>query len=855
MGITYNPTSLDIVKTLIVGDKNSPSLLKNLGEGSDIEKRQNTIDAVVNIMRTLIDPEAAKIIETASVGSAATQAGVTGYAISKKAHYLPDYNVRTPVVQILLNGVEIYPKSKNRKTGSSQQTRLNFQSFDLTMPMGGIEKTVTGSLILFTKNPEDILSWLNVWDTADQKAKSMDGFPTLKMKFGWAFSDSNAKTDPLGRQVNITSATSPWMQFLITNVAMTDPGAAGTTFTFSLQEVGTMVLQNSSGDLVLEANYPQQQIRAILEGYLRIRLFTLDDLLYTSKYNKIGTDFVISSNLSELEKFKLTEGAQEQTFFLTKKSSSIAINNRNFETVLNDLAGKCRCQWFPHTNSSVAQTETKNSANSSRVNQLLKDIKNIRSSKTDVIANDDVAKIIEQAVVAQMGGVDKNNAEESLALKESIYGTFNGIYTKETIGKFLETELARSSALLATRCKLVWVQNVPADWNTTGSAFYAAEALKDEIDQAKKDNVTAPDPLEYEDGAFFLLPDILDDFEVVLRDMPIQYGPGASKLPYFYGSGQNIFQASLGNSGTSSKLFGEVLALTAAHNTLIPLFAQSSDGSQLAYAVEGGRLTLAEKVTQSLNNAGVATKKDTTKVDSHQIKGQIDAMQAKGVGLVNKAKTLGRAAMVAARNKYRLKNSVALGTANLNVFDPDNLEGKDKSRQNADSAANGYESGAATTASMKIKSRLSHFLRYPTTAKIQVLGDPNLLRLGPGCFELFSYYPTVDDDTGVVTQTLNALTSGLYFVTGIEHNMNAGDFTTTLTGAKIPDPIDVKASITAKLLRQISAKNKKGVVTNGVISQNVENTLQEVNLNSPTFAGGLLADELRKVLVDFRNSR
>jgi len=156
-------------------------------------------------------------------------------------------------------------------------------------------------------------------------------------------------------------------------------------------------------------------------------------------------------------------------------------------------------------------------------------------------------------------------------------------------------------------------------------------------------------------------------------------------------------------------------------------------------------------------------------------------------------------------------------------------------------------------------------LRYPTAAVITILGDPNLLHLGPGCFELFSYYPVEHEDKSV-TQELNALTSGIYFVKSIEHSIQGGDFITSISGIKIENPANVPSSITNKLYTAVinegeaskalkSSSSNTGtsdVTVSKQLSDAIMKQFYVVDLNTSEFAGGLLAKELQSVLTTYK---
>jgi hypothetical protein len=304
-------------------------------------------------------------------------------------------------------------------------------------------------------------------------------------------------------------------------------------------------------------------------------------------------------------------------------------------------------------------------------------------------------------------------------------------------------------------------------------------------------------------------------------------------------------------------MFGEVLSLNTTHNNLVVQLGTSVQ-EDLAYGVEGKRLT-GLQVANGFTSDDKKNKKPKVDPDA----GLTDAQKlAKKEQLAATVK----AKIDRTRNGLRgaFKGSLALGSGNLLLGDdPSLVSGVNKSSTNTDSSM-------AATASLRIRTRVANFLRYPTRTKITILGDPNLLRLGPGCFELFSYYP-VEDENGKITQEMNALTTGVYFVEGIEHVIDGSGFITTLSGTKAVDPINVPSSITNKLYGAISkeqdAENKKAkdakdrataagqTVSTNDVSKQLSETLRKqfvgVDLSSSEFTSGLLASELRNALSVF----
>jgi hypothetical protein len=870
--------SILIIKNVLAGDnsKNNPtagsnSILNSVNPGwttgiKDYARRQNSINAVTELLKGFLDTTSMEILK-AEGKKAATMAesldNASGFGKNISSKYLPSYNVRTPIVEITINGYPIYPNKRILGTTQVVESRLNFQSFNLKLPMGGPEKSVVGELVLFTKNPEEILSYTESWATEEDAKKTMSGLPMLTLRFGWAFSDSTSVDNKDSKQINDVSAMSPQMNFIITNIGMTDPGTAGTTFTLTLQELGTVLLQNSSENLIINSDYPQQQLRVLLEGIMRVRLFTLDDILYLGNKNTINEslgqttgildkqvlDTIIptyqekNKRTGEIRKTPLITDSQDYTFFTNDKSADIGINNRNFEAVAEELAAQCRCKWFPHKNGDKDdEVRTRNA--SSKLSKIAADLEMLKSLPPDAAIS-----------LEQFNDIQKTLGEDVLITTPAESKDF--LLAKSVLAS-LEEAKKSNLARLAARCRLIWVSNVPADWNTTGSLFYSNN---------KNNNDPNYKPEAYTEGAYFLLPDILDDFDIFTQDLPICYGSGASNMPYFYGSGQNVFQTSLGTK--QPELFGEVLQLSTNHSNLIAQLATSVK-EELAYAIEGKRLY----GIQAADKYGtIDSKKATARVrdSSKRTQQEIDDMNAKGQAIISKTKKDiydgGIKAKLRSGESRLGYGSLALGSANLLLGDHPSLRGSNKSSALTDIG------GPAQTASLRIRTRISNFLRFPTAAKITVLGDPNLLRLGPGCFELFSYYP-VENQDGSITQELNALTSGVYFVQSIEHNITMGDFTTTLNGTKAVDPINVPSSITLQVFNKLSAEQEiektnkliqqrneedagvintsKSDIKSSQISKTLASQFSSVNLNSNEFKTGFLADTLRSTLSDYK---
>jgi len=915
--------------------------LVNNTNSSTSSKRDNTINAVIKLLTDLLDEASVKTIKNQISDNGSSSLNINGIGDSGKGNnkYFPSYNARTPIAEISLNGTQIYPKKIDLDTGKYINSKMNFQNLNLKFPLGGVEKSITGSIQLFTKDPKEILIPLDIYakqggtkEATDKAAFGTGGLPTLTLKFGWAFSSTTSS--------NTVQALSPSLTFVITHIDMTDPGTQGTTFTLSLQETGTLVLENSSNDIIILPDYPQEQLRTLLEGLLHVRLFTLDDLLYfgipggnnpntnsnsttggfsskkqviqnstqsnlnvgglssinnissyaeqlrtlaIQKFGMATSGYTSYYNTTDLERYlatkpggmlavyqlkqnlslqqptapgtsvsgtentsaagnsnnqivssmssgvvpdtqqgqqsaAITTGTLTKTFFATQPSAAVGINGRNFFTVANELAAQCRCRWYPHENSVSANQSDNDSITTTKLNALASDLKTIQNMPASISTiSDDLLKSI------------KTNT-----------GTKDTSLTREQAQTLITAQLKQDIAKLSTKCSLQWIPNIPADWKTTGSDI----------------NSTGLDPngksIPYDVGAFFLLPDILNDYTIFLSDLPVQYGPGASSMPYLYGSGQNVFQVA--TQGNTPQMFGEVIALSVSHSDLIAALTQAANEKK-AYAVQGkwfGQIEPAIAYQNQNTNSLFRpdSSEDTTKSEAAA------------------AKQLQKSRAVQGDIRSSFKGSVGTGkVGKLAIFDGDDMSGQNRSLSCSDIPVD-TTTGPAQSASYMIQSRVATFLRWPTTAKITILGDPNLIRLGPGCFELLSYYPVehVNPITGVITTTqeLNALTSGLYFVNHIEHSISGDNFITVLDGQKVIDPSFVPSSLTNQMTNILhDQQNTKQSISNTVngainlgtafsgsspISPYGVNQVSEIDLNSSDFTTGTFATDLKIVL-------
>lgn len=201
---------------------------------------------------------------------------------------LPSYNVKVPHVEVWVNGVLIIKPGQqdepdipivHRSSDNDKDPNILikpkldvwFKDCSLDMAFGGPLGTITGTLNLFSRDPLDFLSFLYDFTS---NIDELSGLPEVSLKFGWNIAHPDSPTNP-------TTLLSPKLDFLVTNVGMEDPGSnqQGSIFTLKLQDIGSTAYDNCAADFAIKEDYPQEQLRVLLERVMGIRLFTLDDLL------------------------------------------------------------------------------------------------------------------------------------------------------------------------------------------------------------------------------------------------------------------------------------------------------------------------------------------------------------------------------------------------------------------------------------------------------------------------------------------------------------------------------------------------------------------------------------------------
>jgi hypothetical protein len=717
----------DTNQTLLTNLKLDLTSFDTAGNGSGIsnnaEKYNNDIAAVNKVLQRFLDPESQMYMQQIVDD---LRKDTTNSRKDNSNPPLPTFNVRTPVVTIAINDAQIYPVDTISGADgvasvvdvNDSPARLFFQGLDISYPLGGQSTTITGSLKLFAKDPAPIIEALHI---GSDKVKNSGGFPKITISWGWSLANSKIIDKPY-------IIKTPQLDFIATNIGFTNFETTGTDFTFTLQEIGNAICQYSSfPGIILESDYPQQQIRTILEGMLGLRLFTLDDLLYVRD-----------------------KTVNDKTFFVNEKTAPVRINNNNFSVILDDLASRCRCRWYSHTNSELATTISEVSAK-----------------------NDDYVKAYQE--LGQLKQKFKNDDPQVIKQIQKI--------------KELQT-------MLASTCKLYWIPNVPKDILTTGNL--------------------SPDSLE-ENGAFFLLPDLSD-----INGDPLYtnlvYGPGASSFPYLHGSAMNVFNASL--QGKQSQTFGDVLSVNVQYSNLVELL-QESISENAMFVNEGNFMSSGGKIPlkQVGHNSGAA-------VDA-ELKAKVEQKYKTAVETAKKSNTV-------VRKNFRFTN-VVRPTNPLILGDSPTIQGIDKTHTNTEKLESYTE--------LKLRSRVNNFLKRPLTASLVILGDPTLLRLGVGGFELISYYP----DTTGKTHNLNALLSGVYLTQRITHSISLTDYTTTLYGTKLAANNGILAAKVSNALVDEARTDAKDSTTTQA-SALIQSQFTNVDLTSKDFTTGTLSQSLRQLL-------
>jgi hypothetical protein len=324
--------------------------------------RTNNINAINTLLTSLMGSEAAQ---------AATQSALT--TSSTVNPVLPTYNTRVPYTEIYLNGAKAVPLIPQANVSgvdispdnyfNSLQIEVLFEDLELSMPMGGVNNTITGTLKLFSRTPIELLAFITdgLNDQSSDISDTTPGLPVCEIKVGWNIADGTTT----GTQIR-----SPMMSFLVTNIQMTDPGKTmGSEFTLTLQDAGSACLQNSSATLGILSDYPQEQLRLLIEKVIGLRLFTLDDLLQLGS-NSSNTSSGISTSSSTSSQY------YNETFFVNPQSAPLRINSNNLENAINELLEYIYCRWYPVNNANLNTAISDASSAAANITALRQQFKN-----------------------------------------------------------------------------------------------------------------------------------------------------------------------------------------------------------------------------------------------------------------------------------------------------------------------------------------------------------------------------------------------------------------------------------------------------------------------------------------------
>lgn len=708
---------------------------------------------------------------------------------------LPSYNTRTPYVKLLINGLQFIPnintwtdveRSAIANTIDSlilNDIEVEFQNLELTMPFGGVGSTITGTITLFSRDPIELISFINDYYQAAPTSDTSDSDPALpvvELAIGWS----------IGQESGNSFLISPNMEFLVMGMSMTDPGKGqGAEITLKIQDKGSAILANSSTNICITSDYPQQQLRTIIEGLLGLRLFTLDDLLYLNvsnagKLSSIGysDDTTSRTLIAQISKYVSTPASA---------SDSSGFLKSEYEDILAGL----RASLDPATANAVLST---NKDESKTIFQLATELKQAGISYSNIlnaIESNRTFFVNEKNPVLRINNNTLKNSIESLVdriqcrwypisnnkllseIAEKPTTDTSLFNIKQKIAQATTEEEKKKSNLefeqavnkLSTSCVLVWVPTFPEGIDTTGSKNY-------EVD------VTTP-------GAYLLLPKTLVDPTLNEVQLPLIYGPGGSSAPWFYAGGQNVLQTGLANNNLIPMAYGEVLDITMEHNNLLELMRLKIDETAM-YAATGERWAATNQAK-------------TNKVDIKAMRAKkIADLKLQAPNLINKVNENLKSqitAFKAFRVKFKPGRAIFGNTISPRiVIQGDNLSSTSISPRDR---TNFNPTDIKTFAKDRLANRITLFLGYPTTIGMSILGDPFLLRQGIGAFELLNYFPSKDGKT----MKLNFLSSGIYMPTTMTHSISTGEYITRINAIKCPYP--VPGSLLRSLTTPTSSEN------------------------------------------------
>ena len=666
--------------------------------GQDVNKLisasvvESNISAVNELLKAFLGAKGETFITEVAPGAKKT-------AAKSNNKFYKTFNTRTPFIEIWINGIKVWPEFKygdlasvtgfqtaldRERAATNEQYRATFQDISIESAFGGVVGTLSGSLRLYAREP------LKLWEiltlepmtstvgSATAGSTELTGMPIVEVRFGW-----KVESDPgIIEEISFENTIS----MLVTNIEMSDPGGGqGSDFTLALADLGSTQLTNSAANVYVKPDYPQEQLRYILESLLGIRLFTLDDFMQLSTSGQVAE-------------------SPSTTFFVSEKNGYLRFNSNTVFNIIDSLLDKIRCRWYSIKNSDLEQ-----------------------EASASVSAGDNIRRFKKQLSEAK---------EES---------------ESKTIIDNIQKEKQKTSRA----CRLVWISNIPENIFTSSNQYYQQS---------------------WERGGYVLLPELAGS-DSSAEDIPLIYGPGASAIPYFYGSGINVAQKAMSQAGVSSQTFGDVLAVTSQHSGLLGLM-KSVVSEELPYTSVGERLKSTGVVKYSKYEL---EKLNKTVADAAQK--EVEATKKQTEANVKTTRALYRKI-----SKKTISFSGNVSQRILLIGDHYSTKTDPKKSSTVYSTYSNTKSAAID----RLANRINAFLNVPTSISMTVLGDPLLLRQGFGAFELISYYPTEFGDS----QILNTFLSGVYVPTKITHRLDLSGYITELQGVKITSS-DVPASISA----------------------------------------------------------
>lgn len=338
------------------------------------------------------------------------------------------YNVRTPYVNLEINDIQIHESPYNGQLlyGETQdgfpEYNSSFKSLNITAPMGGEVGTIQGSVELFTKDPVNFLQAI-FYPQGDTTDASYGGFPIATVKFGWTC----ATGEDLDTNDGVVQLISNPIKLMVHNFSFTDMSSLGVTIKLDLADTGSVLTKNSAGGgLGIEADYPQQQLRILLEKFLKVRLFTLDDFYYFDE-----------SQAKSADPSKITGTNTSKTTFVNAVNKPLRLNSELLFYAIELLVSIIKERFTFYSNKDFAEKVKKGSQINTDYSSAQAELKLLEESKS---TSKDPSKTDPKVEKRMKELTDKIKASQ----EELVYG-----------------------------CNLTWVPTIPAGWKT--SSGYAGE--------------------------------------------------------------------------------------------------------------------------------------------------------------------------------------------------------------------------------------------------------------------------------------------------------------------------------------------------------------------------------------------